>query len=450
MKPQLLIGSPFSGSGKTTFTLGLLRLLQRKGLNVQPFKCGPECADTLFHAVVSDSESANLDSWFVSDVHIRNLYNKYSENADICIIEGMSGLFDGYKRMQGSSADIARLLQIPIVLIVNANAIAYSVAPLLYGFKRFRPSVNIVGVVFNQVASEFHFKLLREACMDAGIECLGYLPFAENLKLPVRHSGFTLATKQSVNELADRVALLIEQHIDLNKLLNMCIRTFPCPHVLPYNSELELDPVFSKGNKPLRIAIARDPAFCLLFRENIDILSRKGKLTFFSPIYENNLPEADLIYLPGGYPELFARQLSRRKRLLEQLRDYAEKGGKILAECGGMVLLSHSLTIRSGGSAYEMANLFPFEFSLSGSRVGNGYRRANYKHFELRGYESHYTYMTSTPENVIPFVKTYTLRGVETSSPLYRYKNVIAGLTRWYWGDNDIITLWENQETLPL
>ena len=160
---QLLIGAATSGSGKTTFTMGLLRALSRRGLRVQPFKCGPDYIDTQFHSIAAGRESVNLDTWMASPEHVRQVYAHYSEGADAAVIEGVMGLFDGYDRMRGSSAEIAALLDVPVVLVVNARSTAYSVAALLHGMKTFRPDVRIAGVVFNQVASESHYSFLKAA-----------------------------------------------------------------------------------------------------------------------------------------------------------------------------------------------------------------------------------------------------------------------------------------------
>lgn len=446
MKPQLLIASPISGSGKTTFALGLLRALRQRGLHAQPFKCGTDYIDTQYHALAAGHDSVNLDTWLASDGHIQTIYNKYAEQADVCVTEGTAGLFDGYNRMQGSNAHIARLLKIPVVLIVNARATAYSVAPILYGFKHFKRYVQVVGVVFNQVASPAHLTLLQEACMDAGVECLGYLPVVDDFKLPPRHSGLVLSVRQSMDEQIDRIASLIEKHVNIDKLLSLCERIFPCQHILPYTSESELDNRHIMGRKELQIAIARDPAFCLLSQENVDSLARNGQISYFSPLYGSDLPSADLVYLPGGYPELFARQLYRRKRLFGQLRDYIEGGGKLLAECGGMVLLSHSLTARQGGTAYEMANIFPFDFTMT-ARTNAGYRQAEYHGITLRGYESHYTETINPEENSFSAIPVYTMRGSNTSASLFRYKNVFASLVRWYWGETEMLDLWGKSQT---
>lgn len=441
MKPQLLIGSPMSGSGKTTFTLGLLRALKRRGLKVQPFKCGPDCFDTQFHAIATGRDSVNLDTWMASGTHVQYIYNTYAERSDACVVEGSMGFYDGYNRMEGSSAEIARLLNIPVILVVNARATAYSVAPLLYGFKHFKPSVRIAGVIFNQVASPAHFASLREACIDAGIECLGYLPVVDDIRITSRHTGFTLTEKREMSMLIDKVALLVEKHIDLEKLMNLCTRIFPCPYTLPFTSDLEVEAMHTAGKKRLRIAIARDPAFSFLYKENIDRLAEVGQITYFSPVYGSDLPEADLVYLPGGYPELFARQLHRRKRLMQQIRDYAEAGGRILAECGGMIFLGRTLTVRKGGTAYEMAGVLPFDCSMEDTRLCAGYRRMVYNGIELRGHEYHYSALVSS-EALPVAAQMFTPRGAEVSTPFFRYKNVIAGYVHWYWGETDILKLW--------
>lgn len=440
MKPQLLIGAATSGSGKTTFTMGLLRALKKRSLRVQPFKCGPDYIDTQFHTLAADSESVNLDTWMSSNTHVQHLYNKYGEGADVCVTEGVMGLFDGYRRMEGSSAEIAKLLNIPVILVVSARSTAYSVAPLIYGFKHFNPSVKIAGVVFNQVSSPSHFSFLREACADAGVECLGYLPATEGLKIPSRHLGLTLTAKRAMNILIDQAAELVEKHVDIDKLLSICNRSFPCQYTLPYSSEAGVEN-FSPSGKKLRIAIARDPAFNFTYRENIARLLEVGNITYFSPVYGSDLPQADLIYLPGGYPELFARQLHRRKKLMEALKAYAEDGGKILAECGGMMFLTRSLTARQGGTAYAMSGVLPLDCTMVGARLHLGYRHLKYNGLELRGHEFHYSNVV-VPDAMLSVAKQFNAKGAEVNTPLYRYKNVIAGYTHLYWGETDILKLW--------
>ena len=446
MKPQFLIGGATSGSGKTVFALGLLRALRKRGIKVQPYKCGPGFMDTQLHAISVGVDSVNLDSWFAGRTHLQYVYNKYGEKSDVCMIEGNSALFDGYKRMQGSSAEMAQVVSVPVILVVNARSAAYSVAPMLYGYKLFRPQVKIIGVVFTHVSSLTHFSYLKDACNDAGLNCLGYIPFDESLKLPQRHTALTQSVRSEIEEVSEKAAMYVEQNIDLDRILKMCTRIFPCEYTLPYTSDFEETGVNYGMNKSLKIAVARDSAFNLLYKENIDRLSAIGHVTYFSPLYSNNLPEADIIYIPGGFPEMFARQLHRRKTLMKQLKDYADKGGKIIAEGGGMVLLSRSLTVREGGSAYEMSGVLPFGCTMIDSHLHTGYRIIEMSDKSLRGHE--FRFLSIDTENsrlpsdirIVPVMNT---RGAEADSCIYRYRNVIAGFTHWYWGETDVLRLWD-------
>ena len=446
MKPQFLIGGATSGSGKTVFALGLLRALRKRGIKVQPYKCGPGFMDTQLHAISAGVDSVNLDSWFAGRTHLQYVYNKYGEKADVCMIEGNSALFDGYKRMQGSSAEMAQVVSVPVILVVNARSAAYSVAPMLYGYKLFRPQVKIVGVVFTHVSSLTHFSYLKDACNDAGLNSLGYIPFDESLKLPQRHTALTQSVRSEIEEVSEKAAMYVEQKIDLDRILKMCTRIFPCKYTLPYTSDVEETGINYAMHKSLKIAVARDSAFNLLYKENIDRLSAIGRVTYFSPLYSNNLPEADIIYIPGGFPEMFARQLHRRKTLMKQLKDYADKGGKIIAEGGGMVLLSRSLTVREGGSAYEMSGVLPFGCTMIDSHLHTGYRIIEMSDKSLRGHEFRFlsidTGNSRLPSDVriVPVMNT---RGAEADSCIYRYRNVIAGFTHWYWGETDVLRLWD-------
>lgn len=218
---SFLIGAATSNSGKTTFTIGLLRALRNRGLSVQPFKCGPDYIDTMFHHIASGNESVNLDTFMSSPEHVKELFCRYGKGADCCVTEGVMGLFDGYDRWHGSSAEIAMMLKMPVILVVSAKSVAYSVAPLIYGFKHFNPEMKIAGVVFNMVASENHYAFLRSACEDAGVECLGYLPRNEQLTIPGRHLGLTISAKEETEKLIALAAKEIENHVDIDKILGI-------------------------------------------------------------------------------------------------------------------------------------------------------------------------------------------------------------------------------------
>ena len=431
MKPQLLIGALHSGSGKTTFTMGILRALQRQGLQVQPFKCGPDYIDTRFHALAAGRESVNLDTWLASERHVRDLYARYGADADVCVVEGVMGLFDGYDRMAGSSAAIARLLDIPVVLVVGARSMAYTVAAQLHGMKTFLPGLRLAGVVFNQVSSENHFRFLAQACEDAGLRCFGWLPKVPDLEIPSRHLGLTLAAGQEMERWIDRAADLVTRCLDLPALLEA---------VSVAAAEAPAGSSAAPGT--LRIAVARDAAFNFTYRENLSRLSQLGQVRFFSPLAGDPLPEADLVYLPGGYPELFAAELSSRRETMQQLRDYAESGGRILAECGGMIYLSRAIEGVEGGP-YPLCGVLPFSATMDGARLHLGYRRlVDAAGREWRGHEFHYSAVTA-PDALPSVAQQYDARGGAVATPLYRYKNVIAGYTHLYWGETGVLNLWD-------
>ena len=431
MKPQLLIGALHSGSGKTTFTMGILRALQRQGLQVQPFKCGPDYIDTRFHALAAGRESVNLDTWLASERHVRDLYARYGADADACVVEGVMGLFDGYDRMAGSSAAIARLLDIPVVLVVGARSMAYTVAAQLHGMKTFLPGLRLAGVVFNQVSSENHFRFLAQACEDAGLRCFGWLPKVPDLEIPSRHLGLTLAAGQEMERWIDRAADLVTRCLDIPALLEaVCVAAAEAP------AEASAAP------GTLRIAVARDAAFNFTYRENLSRLSQLGQVRYFSPLAGDPLPEADLVYLPGGYPELFAAELSSRRETMQQLRDYAESGGRILAECGGMIYLSKAIEGVEGGP-YPLCGVLPFSATMDGARLHLGYRRlVDAAGRDWRGHEFHYSAVTA-PDALPSVAQQYDARGGAVATPLYRYKNVIAGYTHLYWGETGILNLWD-------
>lgn len=414
--------------------MGFLRVLRKQGLQVQPYKCGPDYIDTQFHSLATGNQSVNLDTWLASEEHVRHIYAKYGKEADVCVTEGVMGIFDGYSRMKGSSAEIAMSLNIPVVLVVNARSTAYTVASQIYGVKQFCPRMRLAGVVFNQVSSPNHFAFLRDACKDAGVECFGYLPKSDGLYIPSRHLGLTLSVKEQMNGQIEHAAELVETCVDVNRILECCtceFRETPC-----HEAKLAI--------KSQKIAIAMDEAFNFIYRENVERLRQMGEVTFFSPLKGEALPEADLVYLPGGYPELFASRLQRHRRLMNDLRKYAEGGGRILAECGGMIYLSRALHGKRN-RRYSFCGILPFECSMENARLHLGYREVvDAKGDHWHGHEFHYSDVIRSEASSLPSIaRQYNAQGKEVNTPLYRYKNVIAGYTHLYWGETDILKLWE-------
>ena len=413
MKSAFLIAAPTSGSGKTTIARGLMALLASEGYKVQPFKCGPDYIDTKFHEMVCGRPSINLDTFMATPAHVRELFAHYGEDADVCIVEGMMGLFDGYDRDKGSSAEIAQVLGIPVVLVVDAKSAAYSIAPLLSGFINFRPAVHIAGVIFNKVGSERHYLMLQQVCDDLGIECFGYLPKQASLEQSSRYLGLDFS------ETAEKQALipLMNEHVEWRRLLTFNEITARRPR--------------DYGSLPtrLRLVIARNhESFSFIYQENID---RFKHVTFFDP--ENDVPcldDVDLLYLPGGYPEKHLEALVANEACRKAIKDYAERGGRIQAECGGMMYLCENIVTDDG--SYPMCSVLPYTITArqADKKLSLGYRRFVLDGKEYRGHEFHYTqFLGEIPASI---VQVYNAKGEAVATPVFKYKNVLASYTHLY------------------
>ena len=454
--PQFLIAAPTSGSGKTTVSRGLMALFVKKGLKVQPFKCGPDYIDTKYHEVVCGRPSINLDTFMASQEHVSSLYARYSADADVAVVEGMMGMYDGYDRDRGSSAEVARLLGIPVVLVVDAKSAAYSMAPLLSGFINFRPDIRIAGVIFNRVGSPHHYRMLQEVCEDLNVTCLGYLPKRKELEQESRHLGLDFSRSKETEGL-DMLAGLLEEHVDWELLLSTTGRPLP-------TAAVEEKPVLSEPGK-LHISVARnEESFSFLYAEHLDILRRMGTVTFFNPEQDRAVPqETDLLYLPGGYPENRLEELAGARLARESIRSYIEAGGRTLAECGGMIYLSQSVLSdgdTDGGSAgscvgnigNEMVGVLPFSITNERRRrkLTLGYRQFDYNGWRLKGHEFHYTQF-AVPEtdgkeggacSLPPSIaQVYNAKGGKVTTPVFRYKNLIASYMHLYWGEVDVMAL---------
>lgn len=422
MSKAFVIAAPWSNSGKTTFTLALCRLLKRQGLKVQPFKCGPDYIDTLHHSRAAGTPSINLDTVMMSEEHVQELFNGYASNADVALVEGVMGLFDGAVKGQGSTAEIAKLLDLPVILIMNASSMAYSVAPILHGLKTFDPQVKIAGVVFNFVRTESHYAFLKEACEDVGLTALGYLPPNEEIKIPSRHLG--LFIEDSFDKTMDLAATHVETHIAVDHLLN-------CGKELTEVTK----PVKNTLEKRYRIAVAKDDAFTFTYFQNLKKFEELGEILWFSPLHDTTLPEADMLYLAGGYPELHLEKLSGNKAMQKAIADFATQGGKIIAECGGMMYLGKNIA-NEQGDIYPMVGIFDFVTSMENKKLTLGYRKVSFGKFSLAGHEFRYSSLIHTQEPA-SVASVYSARGMKVDTKLYRYNSVLASYIHFYWAEGD-------------
>lgn len=429
-KPQFLLAAPSSGSGKTTLTLGLLRALARRGLAVQPFKCGPDYLDTHHHSQAAGRPSLNLDLFMASPAHAQATYARYTHAADVAVVEGVMGLFDGAERMQGSSAAVAELLNLPIILVVNAKAMAYSVAPLLFGFKNFYPGIRLVGAIFNFVNTASHYQFLQEACADVGVEALGYLPNNPAFTIPSRHLGLSIAAEVQQEAVVEALAELLPQTVDLDRLLALTSQAAPA---LP-SGPAAASHIPSHPARP-RIAVARDAAFTFTYFQNLQALAEVGEVTCFSPLTDAALPPGtDLLYLPGGYPELFAETLSQNTDMRASVAAYCAGGGATYAECGGLMYLGQHI-ITSQGQALEMVGTLPCTTSMAEAKLTLGYRTVEWNGLMLKGHEFHYSQLADYGLVVEP-ARISSARGAVVPVQLYRQGNVLASYVHLYWADN--------------
>ena len=381
--PSLLIAAPLSESGKSTLTMGLLRAYTRCGLATQAFKCGPDYVDPKLHSVATGRPAVNLDLFMYGAERVQALYDHYSQDAQAVIVEGVMGLFDGYDRDKGSAADIARLLDLPVVLVVTPRSMAYTVAPLLYGLQHFDPRVQIAGVIFNKVSSERHLTYLTQAASDAGVPVLGSLPRVDDIAIPSRYLGLDVDDLAQIDRYADQVADLLEQHLDIDRLLAISSERKERPHEASALQKLA-------SSTPRRIAVARDDAFNFLYQENVRQLEQWGEVTYFSPLADKELSPSDFVYLPGGYPELHLEQLSANKSMLDSLRDYIRGGGAMLAEGGGMLLLCEAIVDEEGRS-YPLVGALQQTATMQQRGLSLGYRQLEIEGVAVRGHEFHYS-----------------------------------------------------------
>ncbi|SDY93349.1 cobyrinic acid a,c-diamide synthase [Jannaschia faecimaris] len=350
--PGLILAAPSSGSGKTTVTLGLLRALRDRGVAVRGAKSGPDYIDPRFHAAASGAECMNLDAWAMSPEMIAGL----TTTPDLLLIEGAMGLFDGAPPDgRGAVADLARQLHLPVVLVVDAARMAQSLAPLVAGFAGHDPRVRVAGVILNRVGSLRHEAMLRAACP---LPVLGAVPRDTALSTPSRHLGLVQAAEHhSLEMFLDHAARVMADCIDIDALETLATPLPDAPHA----------PIHPPAQ---RLAVAQDNAFSFSYSHLLDGWSRSGAdIITFSPLNDDPAPAADLVFLPGGYPELHAGRLAANDQFLTSLRDRAVYG-----ECGGYMVMGDGL-IDADGTPHAMAGLLRLETSFAARKLHLGYRR---------------------------------------------------------------------------
>lgn len=413
--PGLILAAPTSGAGKTTITLGILRALKNAGHSIRSAKSGPDYIDPQFHAAATGSPCVNLDAWAMTPDRLKNLARGKTD----LIIEGAMGLFDGAPDGSGSTADLAKILNLPVVLIVDAKSMSHSIAALVAGFVNYDADVHIAGIILNRVGSERHLAMLAAALAPLNIPILGAVPRDDQLSRPSRHLGLVQAGEMpDLDSFLNIAAATIARHIDLAALRAL---------IRPSNGA-------GRGNAPGRamphtIALAQDAAFSFTYAHDLASWQQQGATIIpFSPLADDPVPHADRVILPGGYPELYAARLAANQTFMQSLKD-AAKLSDIYGECGGYMTLGETL-IDGDGTAHKMANLLGLTTSFANRKLHLGYRhlRGLTNQYRLgRSYTAHeFHYATTLDAQGAPLFDAHTADG-KALGPIGLSEGRVAG-----------------------
>lgn len=424
----LLIAGTHSGCGKTTLTLGVMAALVRRGLAVQPFKCGPDFIDPSLHRMVTGRISRNLDVRMCGEPFVRRSFARNAAGCDCAVVEGVMGLFDGG---EGSAAVLAKTLDLPVVLVIDVRSAAESVAAVAHGFATLDPGLRLAGIICNRVGSAKHRAMISEAmATHCQVPIIGFLPREEAIAIPSRHLGLHMGEEHPLRgEGLERLIKLVEDHLDVELLLTLAGQRQAAV-------ELNDTPLVERGT-PVRIGVARDSAFCFYYEDNLDLLREAGaELVGFSPLADAQLPpNLQGLYLGGGYPELHAAILSENSSLRQQIGHFAQAGHPVYAECGGFMYLCQSITDQNE-AVFPMVGLYPLAARMQPRLRSLGYRQplvaADCLLAEqgtvLHGHEFHYSTIEENP--AVPTV--YRLADGRREG--YVCHHTLAGYIHLHWG----------------
>jgi cobyrinic acid a,c-diamide synthase len=434
-----LIAATKSGSGKTTITLGLLAALMKRGLKVTPFKVGPDFIDPGHHTRVTGRVSRNLDGWMLSRSYNRKCFTETPSGTDMVVVEGVMGLFDGYDGTSeaGSSSQMAKWLDLPVILVVDCKSMARSAAALLQGFERFDPGLKFAGVVFNRLGSGRHLTYLKDAIRDhVDMPCLGGLYRNDDITIPERHLGLVTRDDHPLtSEMIDHLARFVESGIDIDHLIDS----------LPDISSPTTAPARQQGmpERKVRIGVARDNAFCFYYEDNLELLAANGaELVFFSPMADSTLPpELDGLYFGGGYPELFAGRLADNTEIRLQISRWAELGMPVYGECGGFMYLCRDIT-DVDGRKYPMTGCFPLSTRMFSRLKSLGYREVTLGAHTIlgpvgktiRGHEFHYSDLAGPVGSVETNYQVSTRVGMKKKAEGYQNRRCLGSYIHLHFG----------------
>ncbi|MEN8169514.1 MAG: cobyrinate a,c-diamide synthase [Pseudomonadota bacterium] len=414
--PALFIAAPESGQGKTTVTAALARYHRDQGKKVRVFKTGPDFLDPMILEQASGNPVYQLDLWLVGEKACKQLLYEAAQQADLILIEGVMGLFDGTP----SGADLAELFSIPVLAVIDTSAMAQTFGAIAHGLKHYRNTLPFAGVIANHVASTEHGEMLTKSLPD-DIPYYGGLLRNEAMVLPERHLGLVQAT-----ELAD-----LEQRLEAGACAIECSDITFLPDAATFNApETDTIPQLLEG---VHIAIARDAGFAFIYPANLDLLKAMGaELQFFSPLEDDSLPDCSALWLPGGYPELHLQTLSNNQNMKHSIRTHFENNKPILAECGGMLYLLDELHDKEGNCA-DMVGLLPGRALMQKKLAVLGMQSAPFAEGKLTAHTFHHSKMETDIEPVTHGVRQ---RGVSQGEPIYRQRRLTASYLHLYFPSN--------------
>lgn len=389
--PRIVIAGTQSGVGKTTLVTGLLAALKRQGLKVQSYKVGPDYIDPGYHMLASGCPAHNLDTWLVPPEKILPIFSESAAGCDLAVIEGVMGLYDGGRNGISSTAAIAKLLQAPVVLVVNAKSMGQSIAALALGFQKYDPEVSIAGVIANRLGSDTHAEIVQTALEEVGLDVLGLIRRQAELQAPERHLGLTPVEETDAAKFVAAMSTAVESQVDVKKLQEIAAAAPLLPEAKFFDRIQEVAKV--------KIGVAMDPAFSFYYPASLKALERLGaEIVYFSPLDDSKVPEVDGILLGGGFPEMFLERLAANKSMLQSLRLANQQKMPILAECGGLMYLTKQI-VDFQGNAFEMTGLVPAVCRMEPSLQTVGYVTATLLNdsiigtsgSQIKGHEFHFS-----------------------------------------------------------
>ncbi len=444
--PRVVIAATASGVGKTTAAVALIGAIRARGLKVAAFKCGPDYLDPTYHERAAGVRSHNLDGWMMNRDAVAATFARASADADIAVIEGMMGLFDSATPTgeEGSTAQIAKWLDAPVILVTDASGVARTIAAVAAGFARFDPAVRVAGMICNRLGGRGHLDLLRAAQPEVPI--VGGFPATSELAFPERHLGLMVADETNVPQrLIEGWSRLASEWLDLDAIVQIA-RSAPALEIGDTSDAGEID---STARSSCRIGIAYDAAFHFYYEDNLNRLRSLGaELVNFSPIGDRELPEVDGLYFGGGYPEALARELSANGQMLAAIRGFAARGGVIYAECGGLMYLTDSIRTLDGAT-WPMAAIIPGRTVMSARLQAIGYVEVETRadsilgraHERFRGHQFRYSTLegADSGDRIERIYKVSPRWGGAPFAEGYRVGNVLASYVHAHWASNPAV-----------